>query len=163
MQDRANGTAAVLLAVSTIQQSGIFGSDNDLLRRIAFVETRDGTNPNTFREGYNGGIWAVDEDAFMSTKGTCQNKRLFAKTRQIEQELQINWHDVEWVDLRKPLHSALAARLVIFNAPRSVPPANDLVGQAQFWIEHYNRDGNTESFIQTSTGLVGKFTNNWLK
>lgn len=157
VQDRANGTAAVLLAVSTLQQSGIFGSDNDILRRIAFVETRDGRDPDTFREGYNGGIWAVDEDAFMNTKNTDSFKRLHAKIQQIEEELGISWLSVEWVDLRKPLHSALAARLVIFNAPRSVPPANDLAGQARFWIEYYNQAGDAANFVTISTGLEGNF------
>ena len=105
-QDRANGSAAVLLSVGRIQQSGVFGNDNDILHRIAYVETRDGTLSETFSEGYNGGIWAVDEDAFRSTQNTDAFARLPAK---IEELLQINWLDAEWSDLRKPLYSALAA------------------------------------------------------
>ena len=154
-EDRANGSAAVLLAVGRIQQSGVFGNDNDLLRRIAYVETRDGTRPDTFREGYNGGLWAVDEDAFLSTKNTTENTRLPAKIRQIEERLNINWLNVQWIDLLRPLYSALAAQLLIYNAPSSVPPANDLVGQAQFWAQYYNRDGNTSDFVTTSSGLEG--------
>ena len=34
--------------------------DNGLfLRRMAYAETRDGTNAGTYRAGYNGGIWNV--------------------------------------------------------------------------------------------------------
>ena len=78
-QDGASGPEAVLLAVARIQQSGIFGNDNDLLRRIAYVETRDGTLPDTFRDGYHGGIWAVDQAAFLRTQDTSVNSRLRAK------------------------------------------------------------------------------------
>ena len=155
-QDRANGSAAVLLSVGRIQQSGVFGNDNDILRRIAYVETRDGTLSGTFRDGYDGGIWAVNEDAFRSTQNTNAFARLPAKIEQIEELLQIDWLDAEWSDLRKPLYSALAARLIIFNAPTSVPPPNDLAGQAQFWVEYYNRNGEAPNFVTTSTGLEGK-------
>lgn len=155
-QDRANGSAVVLLAVGRIQQSGVFGNDNDILRRIAYVETRDGLLPNTFRPGYNGGIWAVDQDAFISTKDVNTFARLAAKLQQIEKTLHINWLDVEWSDLRRPLYSALAARLVIFNAPSPVPPSNDLLAQAQFWVTHYNTEGDSSNFITTSTGLQGE-------
>ena len=150
-QDRAKGSAAVLLSVGRIQQSGVF---NDILRRIAYVETRDGTLSETFREGYDGGIWAVDEDAFRSTQNTDVFARLPAKIEQIEELLQINWLDAEWSDLRKPLYSALAARLIIFNAStsESVPPPDDLAGQAQFWVEYYNRNGEALDFATTFTG-----------
>ena len=121
-----------------------------------YVETRDGTLPRTFRDGYNGGIWAVDENAFRSTQDTNSFARLPAKIQQIEELLQINWLDVEWRDLRKPLYSALAARLIIFNAPASVPPTNDLMGQAQFWMQYYNRNGEASNFVTTSSGLQGK-------
>ena len=157
LQDRANGSAAVLLAVAAIQQSGVFGNDNDILRRIAYVETRDGTTADTFRSGYNGGIWAVDESTFANTKNIDGFARLPAKLQQIEETLSINWFNVQWSDLRRPLYSALAARLVIFQATRPVPPASDILGQAEFWVEHYNSAGNTANFVTTSTGLEGKF------
>lgn len=151
--ERANGSAAVLQAVGRILQSGVFGTDHDILRRIAYAETRDGTLPETFREDYDGGIWAVDEDTFNSTKNTTAFTRLTAKLRQIEERLQINWLEVTWRDLRKPLYSALAARLVIFNAPLAVPPTDDLVGQAQFWVECYNENGNASNFITLCSSI----------
>ena len=154
-QNEANGSEAVLLAVSAIHQSEIFGSDNDLLRRIAYVETRDGNLPNTFRESYNGGLWAVDEDAFISTKNVVENPRLRSKIRLIQQRLRINWLDVQWSDLRRPLYSALAAQIIIYNAPRFIPPASDSIGQAQFWLEYYNRDGDITDFVTTSAELEG--------
>ena len=61
-------TDAVLLSVAYVQQAAIFADHSELLQRIAYVETRDGTDREAFNEGMNGGIWAVREDAFTSTQ-----------------------------------------------------------------------------------------------
>ena len=156
-QDGANGSKAVLLSVSEIQQSGVFGEDDDLLRRIAFVETKDGTIGDTFRDGYSGGIWAVDEKKFSVTQNIKGFSRLPAKLQQIGRTLNINWLKVRWSDLRRPLFGAIAARLVLFLASDPIPPATDLVGQAQFWVEHYNRNGTVSEFLTRSTGLEGRY------
>lgn len=135
LQDRANGSVTVLRAISIIQQSGIFDiSASDTLRLIAFVETRDGTNHDTFRKGYDGGIWAVDRDDFMSTKSTQLYHGLSEKLELIAQKFNIHWLYVEWADLRKPLFSALAARLVIFNNSSLLLPSN-----VQFQMEQNER------------------------
>ena len=159
-QDMANGSAPVLSSVARIQQSGAFGSDNELLRRIAYVETRDGTLPDTFREGYNGGIWAVAEESFLRTKDVTANRRLPSKLAQIEELFGIEWENVEWVELRKPLYSALAARLLLFNAKGVIPPINDLEAQATFWVQNYNQDGSASEFVSISSGLQGEFAIN---
>ena len=96
---RANGTSAVLLVLARIQQSGVFGSDNDVLRRIAYVETRDGTAEDTFQDGYYGGIWAVDESDFLRTQNTEMNSRLPIKLQQIQDFFEIDWIGVSWMDL----------------------------------------------------------------
>ena len=46
LEDGSNGTAAVLFAVARVWESSIFPNDNDLLRRIAYVETKDGSREN---------------------------------------------------------------------------------------------------------------------
>ena len=155
-QDGASGSEAVLLSVSEILQSGVFGVNNDLLRRIAFVETKDGTVGDTFRDGYSGGIWAVDEKKFSVTQNIRGFSRLPAKLQEIERTLNINWLKVKWSDLPRPLFGAIAARLVLFLASDPIPPATDLVGQAQFWVEHYNRNGTVSEFLSRSTGLEGR-------
>ena len=155
-QEEAAGSEATLLSIGSIQQSGVFGDDNELLRRIAYTETRDGTLSTTYRSGYHGGIWAVDEAEFLRTKNTTQYRRLPAKFQQIQFHFGINWLTVQWRELRKPLYSALAARLVIYIAPSSIPSADDLPGQAQFWVTHYNSDGDATAFVTTSSGLEGK-------
>ena len=156
-QEGAAGSEATLLSIGSIHQSGVFGDDNELLRRIAYTETRDGTLSSTYRSGYHGGIWAVNENQFMKTKNATQFRRLPAKFNQIQFHFGINWLNVQWRELRKPLYSALAARLVIYIAPRSIPSADDLLGQGQFWAAHYNTNGDASEFVTTSSGLEGEF------
>ena len=153
---RANRSSATLLAVARIQQSGVFGSDNDLLRRIAYVETRDGTLEDTFQDGYYGGIWAVDEEKFLMTQRTNLSSCLSIKLQQIQEFFKINWTGVTWMDLQKPIFSALAARLVLFLADRAIPPTSDLRAQAEFWVEYYNPMGDTSEFVSLSSGIEGE-------
>ena len=156
-QANANGSAVVLEAVGALQQSGVFGDDNEMLRRIAYVETRDGTQPSDA----GGGIWAVSESRFMQTQIFEANVRLPAKLRQIQAAFQIDWLQVQRRDLCEPLYSAIAARLVLYLAPRAIPPVNDLEAQARFWVQYYNPDGNEEDFTAVSSGLRGKYESDW--
>ena len=155
-RDGAAGSEATLLSIGSIHQSGVFGDDGEMLRRIAYTETRDGTQSDTYRSGYHGGIWALDEDQFLKTKNTTLYTRLPARFQQIELRIGINWLNVQWTDLRKPLYSALAARLVLYIAPASIPSANDLPSQAQFWVAYFNRNGDASAFVATSSGLQGE-------
>ena len=43
------GIDVVFASVSRIQQANIFPDDNRLLRRVAFAETRDGIDLDTYR------------------------------------------------------------------------------------------------------------------
>ena len=44
----ASGSAVVHAVVRRIEDSNIFPSDNQLLRRIAYVESKDGTDSGTY-------------------------------------------------------------------------------------------------------------------
>ena len=59
MKERASGIYVVEAVVKLIYEKCLFGDDKLLLRRLAYVESRDGTDPDTFRSGYYGGIWQV--------------------------------------------------------------------------------------------------------
>ncbi len=100
LQREASGADVVRAVVRKIE--GVFGRDNQFLRRVAFVESEDGTDINTFRSGYNGGIWQVDETAFESTQDTNSHPRLRDRYQQIMAELGIDWSCIEWRDLRIP-------------------------------------------------------------
>ena len=58
-----------------------------MLRRIAYVETRDGSDPDTYSEGNNGGIWAVSETAFENTGSAL----LALEHKQIVQQFGIDY------------------------------------------------------------------------
>ena len=140
----------VARAVSNRVQA-VFGDDRQFLRRIAFVESKDATDIDTYRPGYHRGMWQVDEDVFAITQDTVTHPGLVALHQQIFDNFAINWNTVDWTDLRIPLYSGLAARLFLSTIPEEIPC--DIAGQATYWATHYNTDGNAESFIQDADSL----------
>ena len=152
LQPEASGANVVRAVVRKIE--AVFGDDNQFLRRIAFVESIDGTNPDTYRNGYHGGIWQVDEVGFRDTQDVASHPGLRARYELIRQEFDINWPDVEWMDLRRPLYSGLAARLFLLNIPDPIPC--DVAGQAAYWKCHYNTiqgSGTEQKFINDVSTL----------
>lgn len=153
----SSGSAVVQATVTLIRRAGIFPDDHNLLRRIANVESKDGNDAGTYRKGYHGGIWKVNQTGFQDTQDTTAHPGLDAKFRAILREFDIDWPSVQWEDLRKPLHSGLAARLYLSNTEDPIP--NDVTGQALYWKTYYNRNGNStqEKFIRDVKALeVGK-------
>ena len=148
LQEETSGSDVVHAAVTRIQESGIFESDNELLRRIAFVESEDGTNSTTYREGYHGGIWAVDEEKFLATQNIT-----FSITQQISVVFGIDWIAAEWNDLRRPLYSALAARIFLHTVTETIPLSTDIQAQAQYWQLHYNSLGLVSQFVSAISEL----------
>ena len=151
-QINATGSAVVLQAIGRLQQSGVFGNDNEILRRIAYVETQDGALTDTLTDG---GIWAVSENKFLQTQDLQANIQLSAILQRIENMFRIDWMSVQWRDLRMPLYSMIAARLVLYLAPQAIPPSNDLEAQARFWVQYYNPQGDEADFIGVSSALQG--------
>jgi len=83
-------------SVRKIQRSGIFTDDQSFLRRTAYVETQFGDHSKTYRTGYFGGIWQVDENKFLLTKSASLSSFHSAITR----KFNIDWSKVNWSDLR---------------------------------------------------------------
>lgn len=155
LQPEEAGTNVVLASIGRIQQSGIFTDDNRLLRRIAYVETRDGVDVTTYRQGYNGGIWQVDEDIFNKTQNTTIHPELLQTYQQLLQALGVDWPTATWADLRRPFFSALAARLYFTIVSDPIPLAADVRRQGEYWKRHYNRDeeDTVQDFIDSVTEL----------
>ena len=153
-----SGEAVVEAIVARIQLSAIFSDDRMLLRRIAYVETRDGTDPRTYRTGYNGGIWQVDEDRLLATRSAPE---LANERQQILLSFNIVWSSVIWADLRRPLYSGLAARLLLSKVSQEIPLASEITQQANYWKQHYNQNGTVQQFVNDVAALVastGTFT-----
>ena len=153
----ASGSAVVRAVVGRIENANIFPNDNQLLRRIAYVESKDGTDNNTYRVGYYGGIWQMNEVGFQGTQNTTSHQGLATILNSIQEQFGINWSAVCWQDLRKPLYSGLATRLFLSNVPTAIPFASDLPAQGEYWIAHYNMNaGNrsVERFVQDVQSLL---------
>nr|KAG5703057.1 hypothetical protein BaRGS_016218 [Batillaria attramentaria] len=132
------GSALVEATLAQLHDACIYPDYNLFLRRLAFVETRDGTDPATYSTpGYNGGIWKVDQAMFQRTK--TEAARLTQQYNDIRDKFGIDWNTVTWTDLRKPLYSALAAAmcLILEGAPSNVPIGID--AQAAYWLAEYHQ------------------------
>ena len=139
------GEDVTIAVIDQVQM--IFRDDNRFMARIACVESSNGLNPNTYREGYYGGIFQVDRIGFEDTQNVASHPGLTAKFASIEEAFGINWLEVEYEDLVIPFISAIAARLFISNIPEPIP--TDRTEQAHYWKEHYNTvagTGNPDDF-----------------
>lgn len=152
LQSEASGADVVRAVVKKVQS--VFGDDHQFLRRVAFVESKDGRDRNTYRPGYHGGIWQVDEIGFDSTQDTRSHPGLVSKFERIKSAFGIDWRRVRWSDLRMPLYSGIAARLFLSNIPSAIP--RDVRGQAKYWKDHYNSAagaGSEQKFIRDVKAL----------
>ena len=106
------------------------------LCRIACVESNFGNDPNTFRAGYYGGIWQVDRKGFMETKNYKSHPNITIRHIEVKTAFGITWIKIPWKECRKPLYSALAARLFLNNIPDQIP--STIQAQAAYWKQFYN-------------------------
>ena len=123
------------------------------------MESRDGTDSRTFRQGFYGGIWQVDLIAFQDTQDTTARPGLVSTFLEIQRQFNIDWPSVQWEDLHMPLYSGLAARLILSNVAESIPLASNVTGQASYWRRNYNTTGDEAGFIADVAALQeGKVT-----
>ncbi len=155
LRPEASGTNVVLASLQLIEREEIFRPDNRLARRIAYVETRDGLDDDTYREGYDGGIWQVDENLFNKTQDVEAYPQLTAYYEQLRISFGVDWPTTRWVDLRRPFFSALGSRLYFSLVDELVPMAGDLSAQGEYWKRHYN--SNPEDTVELFVDRVDSF------
>ena len=99
----------------------------------------------------------VDKKMFEKTQRILAGYILIKYMMDIKKNFGIDWPSVEWKDLRKPLYSAIGARLHLLYESRmkngNIPLSVD--DQAKFWQTYYRPDGDTEHFKK----LTMKFEN----
>ena len=150
------------LITSTGSNDSVVRSLVAFLRRIAAVESDYGRAERTYRDNYHGGIWQVDEADFNITRNcfapinyllasdTSVDPRHLYTAIGRDNGLNINWmNGPQWVDLRKPLYSGLAAMLKLLLANMSIPA--DVANQSTFWFKHYHNNATRGGALQ----LVG--------
>jgi hypothetical protein len=140
---QTKGKDVVEAVVFLIRKTNIFPDDHDFMRRIAYVESKFGQDSNTYRSGYYGGIWQLDETGFNNTKNVASYPTLSANYTRINQEFNINWPSVQWSDLEKPLYSGLAARLFLSTIPTAIP--GTVLEQANYWKQYYNKNSSVSA------------------
>lgn len=144
------GSAIVDVSVHKITQSGIFTNDNYFLRRLAFVETRDGMDADTYRDGYNGGIWQLDESKYQATVQAARSNSLTVEFQGIYDSFGIVWKNTQWYDLRIPFFSALGARLYLGLIDSPIPFSFNISGQGVYWFDEYtSSNGSVQEFISS--------------
>ncbi|KAK3783638.1 hypothetical protein RRG08_063038 [Elysia crispata] len=141
----AKGTEVVEAVLDELRDSCLYSDDAGFLRNLAYVESRDGEDPTTFRQGYTGGIWQVDRAQFERTK--FESPRLAVEYSLLLNKLGIDWFGVTWADLLKPLYSGIAAalHLVLEEAPATVAP--DTTSQAILWVSRLKVGRSGQEFL----------------
>ena len=126
------------------------------MRTMAYVETRDGTRPNS----NGGGIWNISEALF---NHITQDRRedIEAIIEQLERDHPSNyiklkdWGNLTYPDLNVPMYSGLAARVLIHLNNETLP-----VGSlSHYWGRVFNRMGMESQWdrdVQVLATIKGK-------
>ena len=156
----ANGSdvvEAVLSKLDTFEE--IFGPDHRFMRRLAYVETRDGTDQD------EGGIWDVDAPKIQLIRETLNDPAslVYSELNEALDLIAINEHfqdvhsyfNIDQMDV--PLYSGLAARLFLYyiqiREKTNIPQAGELEEQANFWVSHYHRGAAEQYFLRNVISL----------
>nr|XP_018908329.1 PREDICTED: uncharacterized protein LOC109037897 [Bemisia tabaci] len=155
LEPKAHGRDVVETVVHRIQRARIFSDDKDFFRRVAYTESKFGEDPETYRDGYYGGIWQFDRLA-----ATQKDDPHYAPDRiniihqGIKREWGIDWKQVTDEDLLKPFYSGLAfAVYVELKSPSRAPIPDTVKGQDGYWKDWYNTNykgkyGDFETRVQ---------------
>ena len=134
--DTGKGENVVNDVLSFIEYTEIFDSDHYFMRRLAYVETKDGNKSRKY------GIWAYDF-YYQTTINNAINDHLVASnaSKRVCEEFGINVTSPDSRDVKKPLVSGVMARFYLLalnvTKERSIPVT--VPEQATFWKEEYNR------------------------
>lgn len=96
LASEGKGEDVVCQTIALIKQSGIFADDANILRRIAYTESQFGAHPNTYRAGYNGGIWQVDKIGFEDAKDINSHPGVGKLWPKIEKLLNKQRTNIKW-------------------------------------------------------------------
>jgi len=129
------GEDVVDSTIDKIKDSCVFQNDYLFLKRLAYVSSQYGQKADTYRSGYDGGIWQIDLLQYDETQGTTFNDA-------INMTFGIDWSTSTWSDLRKPLFSGIAMMLLIEQRSSSVPKT--ILEQGEFYESELN--GNESNF-----------------
>ena len=144
------GPEVVLATVAKIRRSDVFDNDFGFLRRMAAVETDDGS-----MLGMNGGIWDISRVTYISVNGEMtMGEDGMALSQQLEEHFCISWSSnvSDYDAINVPLFSALTAMARLRLRNRTIP--DDIQGQANLWRDVFERSGDPQDFIDIAQTLA---------
>ena len=167
-REDASGTAVVEAVLDVLKNSGIFPPDHGFMRRIAYVETRDGTNisenTNVTDQHERVGIWGLSENMLNEMRQKLKlhshetkYNNLTEYSEQIYRRFGINMTGNEKLNMRIPLLSGIAARFYLeyLTVLTNEELPEDLAGQAMFWAKQYHIKYNHIIFKEGVMELEG--------
>jgi hypothetical protein len=128
------------------------------MRRIAYVESKDGTDPNAFRGpdvDAGLGIWQMNKTTFDRLTTTTTD---FPNIREkyypsIEKRFCVNIAMLQRRDLYRPLVAALLTRVYLLTIPTPIP--SGMRDQTVYWNTYYNTEASSEKFWEDARMLEG--------
>lgn len=142
-----SGADVVQAVLSKLEYSNVFSSNNDMretifMQRMAYVESRDGTEPPRFPTSSNttGGIWNVSPRIFQSTLGQTSLIQSISQSRLLN---YVNWTAAAQVNLSLPLYSGIAIRIYLSTLSVPSPGATSRQAQQNFWIQNFHQENQT--------------------
>ena len=150
--DDASGSCVVEAVLKQLDKSRIFQQDHRFMRRIAYVETRDGretVHENVTETGCHKrvGIWGMTSSILQTMK----NKTILVEypdlnnvSRHICEAFGVNMTGHERLNLRNPLVSGIIARFYLhyLTVIAGLQFPESVAGQAYFWHFRYRKDDN---------------------
>lgn len=178
-EPEAAGPEVADTVIRQIEIAKIFDNDHmhDYVRRIARVESNDGLDDTTYRDGYHGGLCQVDEVLFLVTQNTSY-PILIDKHRLVKMKFDIDWSLMQWRDLRAPLWSCLATCLYMCTVDEEIP--SSIKKQADHWDKYYHSKKESphtaaetknatkefvvkvKDFEANTSGNIHKYKTSWL-
>lgn len=159
----------------------IFGDGKNMksfMLRLVAAESCYGTNPGTYgRPGVTKGMFQLDKNSALKTigysgvqiDGNEEIKKNLGKLRtKVKTSLGLDWSQVPYASLAKPLYNAIACRMYIevklrdYNYNKATNTITtvykgipyDLAGQAKWWKTRYNTSAGagTEAHFKNPSG-----------
>ena len=149
-----SGSEVVNKVLYQLECSGVFEDDHSFMRRLAYVETKDGT------EGQGTtGIWNISEELLKQMNDSIREYNELTddicKQFNINMSMAVN----EPQTLTNPLVSGVVARFylhyVTVTKDQQIPPAEDISGQAIFWGTHFR--------MSADAAMINHFTSRVLE
>ena len=147
-----SGSEVVNYVLEIIECSGVFEDDQNFMRRLAYVETKDGTEGQGTTGMWNVTLKHLEAMNYIVVLG---NANISEVASQICTELGVDItravRSPNSQDLSNPLVSGVVARFYLHYVTvvngQQIQPAEDVSGQATFWKSYFKMNAGTATTV----------------